>query len=168
MSAPPAPKSSSPRDGSGTATFLSFTARSLHVRITWFPLGADVDLYVRAPSGQEISYSSPAPGWGSLDHDCITTCTEENISILTFPETGEYFAAAHYFAERDLGPATVTAHVFEGGELILTETFVLEADGAEFVFASATVEDSAKPAGPAAPGPRPARAPRPPKPISRR
>src|SRR5262249_36994728 len=83
------------------STVLSFTVRSLHLRITWSPIDTDVDLHLRPPSGTgfsgpafpgDIAYYNPSPGWGVLDRDCISTCTTENISLIRFPETGVYRA----------------------------------------------------------------------------
>jgi hypothetical protein len=118
---------------------LTFNIRSVHFRITWSPLGTDVDLHFRPPSGAtfsgsgfggDIAYYNRTPGWGVLDRDCISTCTEENISLIRFPETGTYRAFAHYFSSHGLGPATVRAQAFVGGVLVLDDTFALSATGA--------------------------------------
>jgi len=118
---------------------LSFTIRSIHFRITWSPLDTDVDLHFRPPSGAafsgsgfpgDIAYYNRTPGWGVLDRDCISTCTEENISLIRFPETGTYRAFAHYFSDHGHGPASVRAQAFVGGVLVLDETFALSGTGA--------------------------------------
>jgi len=90
----------------------SFTVRTLHIRITWTPLGADVDLHLKPPTGEDIAYYDRTPGWGVLDRDCISSCTEENISLIYVPTTGTYRAFAHYFSDHGKGPATVEAQVF--------------------------------------------------------
>jgi hypothetical protein len=107
----------------------SFTVRSLHIQITWTPLGADVDLHLQPPSGTDIAYYNRDPGWGVLDRDCITSCTEENISVARFPETGVYRAFAHYYSDHGMGATTVRAQVFVAGQAILDQYFTLGETG---------------------------------------
>jgi hypothetical protein len=107
----------------------SFSVRSIHIRITWTPRGADVDLHLKPPTGQDIAYYNRAPGWGVLDRDCIDQCTEENISLISVPATGTYRAFAHYFSDHGKGPASVQAQVFESGQVVLDTSFTLEDTG---------------------------------------
>ena len=118
---------------------LRFTIRSLYAKITWDPLGADVDLHLRPPSGAgdssasfagDVAYYNRTPGWASLDHDCITTCTDEQISIEQSLGPGVYRFFAHYFSDHGKGPATVHAEVFNAGQKIVDKSFVLGATGA--------------------------------------
>lgn len=110
---------------------LTFSVRSLHIRITWDKLGADVDLHLSPPSGSDIAYYNRTPGWGVLDRDCITTCTEENISLISFPQTGIYRAFAHYYSDHGKGPTLVHAQVFNAGAPALDTFFLLSATGQE-------------------------------------
>jgi len=88
-----------------------------------------VDLHLQPPSGPDIYYANRDNGWGFLDRDCISSCTEENISVTNLPQIGTYRLYAHYFSSHSLGPVTVRAQIFQGTAVLLDTTFVLGATG---------------------------------------
>jgi hypothetical protein len=94
------------------------------------PLGADVDLHLGNPSGTDIAYYNTTTSWGFLDRDCITTCTQEIISVSHLPFSGQYRLFVHYYSDHDRGPAAVRAIVRAGAAILLDTTFVLGGTGA--------------------------------------
>jgi hypothetical protein len=99
--------------------------RSLEAIIQWVPLGTDVDLHLANPSGTDIAYYNTATSWGFLDRDCISTCTQEIISVSSLPLSGQYRLFVHYYSDHDIGPATVRAIVRAGTQILLDTVFVL-------------------------------------------
>ena len=110
--------------------------RAYSAKITWSPLGGDVDLRLANPSGTDISFEHPTAtyndvAWGFLDRDCITKCAEENLSLTSAPMPGIYRLYAHYYRDRDKGPATVRAEVFVGDTKVVDTSFTLAGTGAQ-------------------------------------
>lgn len=135
----------------GSLYFVSnsrtFKVRAFHIRLTWTTLGTDVDLHFRPPDGDtfvgwhytnDCAYYNRTPDWGipgdhsddpALDRDCITTCTEENISISKVTTPGPYKVLAHYYSAHGLGPTTATVEVFQNGTTIFHDSRVLNNPG---------------------------------------
>lgn len=111
------------------SNLMTLTARTIHGRITWTPLGADVDFHLAPPAGQDVAYYNRDPGWATLDRDCITSCTEENISFDHPIGPGNYRLFTHYFSDHNKGAATVHAEVFFNDTKVIDETFVLGKTG---------------------------------------
>jgi hypothetical protein len=123
-----------------------FTPKAIEIKMTWTTLGADVDLHLRPPDGaafvgwmysNDCAYYHLTPEWGnpgpadnpSLDRDCITTCTEENITLDTATAPGTYKVIAHYFRDHGLGPTSVTVEVKRFGRVVRTATMTLSNSG---------------------------------------
>lgn len=115
----------------GLGNFLSnvqyFQLRAYHIRLRWSTLGADVDLHLSPPSGTDCYYNNRNPDWGvqgdssddpSLDRDCITSCTEENITLDKVIDPGTYRVWVHYYSDHDKGPTTALVEVYRYGQLI--------------------------------------------------
>lgn len=131
----------------GLGNFISnahtFTIRAYHLQLTWPTLGADVDLHLRPPDGASYSgwdysndcaYYNRTPDWGvfgdstddpSLDRDCITSCTEENITIDAVTDVGTYKAIVHYYSDHGLGSTVATLKIFEYGNLVFDSSNTL-------------------------------------------
>ncbi|MBI1851556.1 MAG: hypothetical protein HYR85_14540 [Planctomycetes bacterium] len=124
-----------------------FRARSIEIRLTWSPVGADVDLHLRPSSGfgtsgynypDDCAYYNRAPDWGVpgdssddpvLDRDCTTTCAEENITTGSLYDPGGYRVIVHYYGAHGLGAATATVELREFGQLVRTATATLHNTG---------------------------------------
>ncbi|MBU4199116.1 MAG: YfaP family protein [Verrucomicrobia bacterium] len=113
--------------GKFISNMQSFQLRAYHVRLTWTTLGADVDLHLSPPSGTDCYYANRNPDWGvqgdvsddpSLDRDCITSCTEENITLDKVVDPGTYQVWVHYYSDHDMGATTATIEVFKYGQSI--------------------------------------------------
>jgi len=118
-------------DASGLGQFISnaqtFQLRAYHIRLTWTTLGADVDLHLSPPGGTDCYYGNRNPDWGvsgdytdnpSLDRDCITSCTEENITVDRVTAPGTYRVWVHYYSDHDRGPTIAMIELFRYGQLI--------------------------------------------------
>jgi len=129
--------SANPRmpEAAGLGKFVSntqsFKLRAYHIRLTWTTLGADVDLHFTGPGGSDCYYGNRNPDWGaagdasddpSLDRDCITSCTEENITIDKVVTPGEYSVWVHYYSDHDMGATTATVEIYQYGRLISTSS----------------------------------------------
>jgi len=128
----------------------SIVPRAYSAKITWSPLGADVDFHLANPVGEDIAYYNTQSSfngvvWGFLDRDCIDDCTEENISVNSAPKPGTYRLFAHYYDDWDKGPASVHAEVFAGGTKVLDTSFTLGATGAQHDIFTFNVPASGKP-----------------------
>lgn len=128
----------------------SIVPRAYSAKITWSPLGADVDFHLANPSGTDIAYYNTQASyngvvWGFLDRDCITSCTEENISVTSAPIPGTYRLFAHYYDDWDKGPASVHAEVFAGGNKVVDVSFTLAATGATHDILTFNISASGKP-----------------------
>lgn len=101
-----------------TDNFKPSDDKTLHIRLTWPQLGSDVDLHLIKPgaamwSGGDCYYGNLHPDWGipgtcgdpTLDVDCITQCTVENIRLDKL-ESGTYSIKLHYYWDHDLGPTS--------------------------------------------------------------
>lgn len=152
--------------GGFISNFHTFTARALHIRLTWNNLGADVDLHLRPPDGasstawdysNDCAYYNETPDWGvpgdttdnpSLDRDCITSCTEENITLDKITESGTYKVLAHYFRDHDKGASTARVEIFQNGISIFDQSRTLTNSGDEpdtgqiWTVLSVTIPDS--------------------------
>lgn len=87
----------------------------LHLQLNWPLLGADVDLHLIKPgssmgSSGDVHWSNRNPDWGqpgvpcdnpTLDVDCITGCTVENIRLSKL-ESGTYQVVVHYYSDHGL------------------------------------------------------------------
>jgi uncharacterized protein YfaP (DUF2135 family) len=104
---------------------MTVIPRSLEAIIQWAPLDTDVDLHLANPSGVDIAYYNPTTSWGFLDRDCISTCTQEIISVTGLPLAGQYRLFTHYYSDHGNGPAIVRAIVRAGSAVLLDTTFVL-------------------------------------------
>lgn len=98
--------------------------RAYHIRLTWDNLGADVDLHLSPPSGEDCYYSNRNPDWGvpgdssddpSLDRDCIDSCTEENLTLEKVTTPGTYKVWVHYYSDHSQGPSLAFIEVFKNG-----------------------------------------------------
>ena len=101
-----------------TSCFDAHDDVGIWARLTWPEAGADVDLHLIRPGGSlngsgDCYFGNGNPDWGesivdcddpTLDVDCITGCTVENIR-LGKPETGTYNIMVHYYSDHGLGPA---------------------------------------------------------------
>lgn len=119
----------------------SLIPRSIEVTITWAPLGADVDLHLSNPSGTDIAYYNRTTSWGFLDRDCITTCTQEIISVASLSLRGAYRLWVQYYSDHGRGPAAVRAVVRSGRQVLQDTSFVLGATGASRTLIDFTVGD---------------------------
>ena len=130
-----------------TGYFMSqekrFTPKAIEIKMTWPLLGSDVDLHLRPPDGSgfggwnypgDCAYYNLRPDFGvigdasdnpTLDRDCITTCTEENITLDTVTTPGTYKVIAHYYRDHGLGPTSVTVEVKRFGRVVRTATMTL-------------------------------------------
>lgn len=127
---------------SGLGKFVSntqtFKLRSYHIRLTWTTFGADVDLHFTNPSGSDCYYNNRNPDWGvvgdttdnpSLDRDCITSCTEENITVDKVVDPGTYQVWVHYFSDHGKGATTATIEIYKYGRLLSTSSQGLSETG---------------------------------------
>ena len=119
--------------------------RSIEATIQWSPLGADVDLHLSNPSGTDIAYYNTTTSWGFLDRDCITTCTQEILSVTSLPLAGNYRLWVHYYSDHGMGPATVRAVVRSGAQILSDTTFVLSATGTQQTLASFAIAADGQP-----------------------
>ncbi len=114
--------------GAGQIPFVSnprgFRLRAYHLRLTWTTFGADVDLHFIPPNGATCSFRNRSPDWGvagdpsdnpTLDRDCITSCTEENITVDKLTAPGTYRVAVHYYYDHDRGGTTATVEILQYG-----------------------------------------------------
>jgi hypothetical protein len=129
---------------------MTVIPRSLEAIIQWVPLGADVDLHLANPTGVDIAYYNRTTSWGFLDRDCISTCTQEIISVTSLPFSGTYRLYVHYYSDHGYGPATVRARVRAGSAILLDTTFVLTGTGAIHNLVTVNVGDEGMTAVPGA------------------
>lgn len=124
---------------------LSAIGCGLKVVLNWNTPGADVDLHLRGPDGENYSgwgYSNDCafynlrPDWGVIGYiaddpslitnDCITcAAATETINAYSLTDPGIYRVLIHYYSDHQLGPATVDVHVFEGTVEIFNESTTL-------------------------------------------
>jgi hypothetical protein len=103
-----------------TDNFRPSDDKTLHIKLTWPTIGADVDLHMIKPgsalnSAGDVYFANMNPDWGivgacgnpTLDVDCISTCTVENIRLDKL-ENGSYSIKLHYYSDRDKGPTSPT------------------------------------------------------------
>ncbi len=113
-----------------------FTPKAFEIKLTWPTIGADVDLHFRPPDGagygswdygNDCAYYNLNPDWGvlgdpsdnpSLDRDCITTCTEENITVDKVTTSGTYKIVVHYYNDHSLGDTVATVKILRFGRQI--------------------------------------------------
>lgn len=103
----------------------------IHVQLTWPQLGSDFDLHLIRPGGaywaipDDCHWRNRSPDWGvsgvtsdnpTLDVDCITSCTIENI-ILPDAFNGTYTIKVHYYSDRGLGPSSPRVRIWVRGQL---------------------------------------------------
>jgi hypothetical protein len=92
----------------------------LLIKLGWADLGKDFDLHLIRPGGtifgsdgSDCYYSNKTPQWGwtagnyrcgdpKLDQDCITGCTEEQITLNTL-KPGTYSVKVHYYSDHGKG-----------------------------------------------------------------
>jgi len=151
-------------EGSGflVSNSRTFQVRAYHIRLTWDKIDTDVDLHFRPPDGaseggayyaNDCAFYNPTPDWGvlgdatdnpSLDRDCISSCTEENITIDKVTAPGTYRVVVHYWSDHGNGGTTATVEVFHNGNPIGTwSQYLAETDDVWEVF-SFTVSASGK------------------------
>ncbi|MDP2990113.1 MAG: hypothetical protein Q8O57_06055, partial [Kiritimatiellota bacterium] len=143
----------------GLGKFVSntqnFKLRAYHIRLTWTTTGADVDLHLTAPGGSDCYYNNRNPDWGvqgdasdnpSLDRDCITSCTEENITLDKVTSPGTYRLWVHYFSDHGLGATTATIEIYQYGRLIGGSSSGLSATGDRWDVFSFSVGSALAPA----------------------
>jgi hypothetical protein len=131
----------------------------LHIRLTWPLFGSDVDLHLIKPGGGyfgsgDCYFGNRGPDWGvagvtcdnpTLDVDCISQCTLENIRLSKL-ENGTYQVRVHYWWDHDLGPTTPRVTIwFQGnrtdyGPVVLTDDQVW--DVATITWPSATITEN--------------------------
>ena len=91
----------------------------------------DLDLYVTDPSGDTVSYQNTSVGsGGELDVDARRSCqttpeTVENIIWRANPPRGAYTVRVNYYTACDEGPASYTATLRRGGQVVDTWTGTL-------------------------------------------
>ncbi len=103
-----------------TDNFRPSDDKILHIKLTWPGIGSDVDLHLIKPgstinSDGDVYFGNLNPDWGiagacgnpTLDVDCITTCTVENIRLDKL-ENGSYSIKVHYYSDHDQGPTSPT------------------------------------------------------------
>ncbi|MBK8170897.1 MAG: hypothetical protein IPK60_11220 [Sandaracinaceae bacterium] len=101
--------------------------------------GADIDMYVTDPSGEELSYShTTSSSGGMLDHDARGQCvqaqnnTVENVFWNTpQPPHGTYTVALHYYSDCNVnaGPTPTVVSIAVGGRIIGQYQIVLQPTG---------------------------------------
>lgn len=113
-----------PASGNFASNQQNIKLRAYHIRLTWDNLGADVDLHLSPPSGTDCYYNNRNPDWGvpgdssddpSLDRDCISSCTEENLTLEKVTTPGTYKIWVHYFSDHGQGPSIATIEIFKNG-----------------------------------------------------
>ena len=110
-----------------TDNFTPVDDKTLQIQLTWPQLGSDVDLHLIKPgaamwSDGDVHWLNLNPDWGipgtcgnpTLDIDCITQCTVENIRLDKL-ETGIYSIKLHYYWDHDLGPTSPKVTVWVQG-----------------------------------------------------
>lgn len=103
-----------------TDNFRPSDDKAIHLKLTWPGLGSDVDLHLIEPDGtfgsvSDVYFNNMNPDWGpvgacgnpTLDVDCITSCTVENIRLDKL-ENGTYSIKLHYYSDHDNGPTSPT------------------------------------------------------------
>ena len=112
-----------------TNNFSPVDDKLLHIRLTWPQVGSDVDIHLLRPGGtfgsyDDVYYANRSPDWGpagrcgnpTLDVDCITSCTVENIRLDTL-EPGTYTVIVHYYYDHEQGPTPATVTIKLGDRL---------------------------------------------------
>ncbi len=95
--------------------------------LTWNTTGADLDLYVTDPSGETISYqNTTSASGGELDVDCISSCTNENITWVDGGPSGTY---SYFVNNLSSNTESFTIRVFDGGRIVDTKTGSVTSDG---------------------------------------
>ncbi len=105
---------------------------AIQITAAW-QTGADIDLYVRDPSGYQIYYGDrQSPTGGVLDHDARGACvrgsdTIENVYWSTpTPPRGQYYIELHYWGSCGVaGPTPVTVSISVGGQIVGVYNVVL-------------------------------------------
>lgn len=88
--------------------------------LTWNTTGVDLDLYVTDPSGETISYqNTTSASGGELDVDCISSCTNENITWVNGGPSGSY---SYYVNNLSSNSESFTIRVFDGGRIVDTKS----------------------------------------------
>ncbi len=135
----------------GLGNFLSnmqnIQVRAYHIRLRWSKNGTDVDLHFRPPSGASYSgwrysgdcaYYNRNPDWGipgdardnpHLDRDCISSGTEENITLDRVSTPGTYKVLVHYYSDHGDGATAAMVEIFRYGRLILADHTTLSETG---------------------------------------
>ena len=105
---------------------------AIQITLAW-QTGADIDLYVRDPSGFEnSSQTRQSPTGGILDHDARGACvpggdTIENVYWSTpQPPRGRYDIALHYWGDCGVaGPTPAQVSISVGGQIVGVYNVVL-------------------------------------------
>lgn len=89
--------------------------------LTWSPQGVDLDLHVREPDGTLIGLSgvSQSSTGGVWDVDCVSSCTDENI---TWPDGGPSGTYQFYVNHYSGGTASWQIRVFDGGRVVQSQS----------------------------------------------
>lgn len=111
-----------------------YQSGAIQITASW-QTGADIDLYVRDPSGYQIYYGDRnSPTGGVLDHDARGACmsgsdTIENVYWNTpTPPPGQYYIELHYWGNCGVaGPTPVNVSVSVGGQIVGVYNMVLTA-----------------------------------------
>ena len=109
---------------------------AVQITLAW-NTGADIDMYVTDPSGQEVSYqNTQTPSGGQLDHDARGQCRadQQNNRIENVywnspqPPSGMYQVALHYWGECGVhaGPTQTTLSIAVGGRTIGAYAYTLQ------------------------------------------
>jgi tRNA (guanosine-2'-O-)-methyltransferase len=113
-----------------------YQSGNVQITLAW-QTGADIDLHVFDPAGEEINYAHTASAsGGNLDHDGRGNCTPreanntiENVFWQT-PPSGTYRVMLHYYGECNsgAGPTQSTLSISVGGQIIGAYQYTLNPD----------------------------------------
>ena len=132
--APPASADTPPASGGDGETMTidgtEVQTGAVQVTLQW-NTPVDLDLYVTDPAGDTVSYQNTSVGsGGELDVDARRSCqttpeTVENIIWRANPPRGAYTVRVNYYTACDEGPASYTATLRRGGQVVDTWTGTL-------------------------------------------
>ncbi|MBI2894081.1 MAG: hypothetical protein HYY06_11060 [Deltaproteobacteria bacterium] len=104
------------------------------IQITlWWQTGADIDMYVKDPAQETVSYSHRTSGsGGQLDRDARGACTNNETTENVFwnspnPPSGMYQVEAHYYSQcNNAGPTPIVLSISVGGAVIGAYQYTLQ------------------------------------------
>lgn len=108
----------------------------LRATLTWDNGNSDIDLYVKDPAGNEVSYQNKEQGSMSLDVDNTKGYGPENISVPS-ALTGDYRISAKNFSRGN--GVTATIHVFVDERLENTYSHTFYRNGEQWIATRVTM-----------------------------